>query len=157
METSQGWCHSSYVLRVVICINFLNLCHPQLSLNSVAVSRTKETSACSVSSTITLPFPPFSFFIPKLRFYSVCFLLQIKIALVPFQCQRFYLFPSIALPYSLPSRLLVTSLSSSSLTSFFSLQLYDHLCFLKDIVHILISTDFATQFFFFPSQLNFSG
>ena len=145
METSQGWFHSSYVLRVVICINFLNLCHPQLSLKFVAVSITNVTSAYSVSSTITLPFSPFSSFISKLWFYCMfsasekncsCSFSMLKVLPVPIY------FPSL-----LPSHLLVTSLSSSSLTSFFSLQLYDHLCFLKDIVHILISTDFCHQIF----------
>ena len=104
MEMSQGWFHSSYVLRVVICINFLNLCHPQLSLKFVAVSITNVTSAYSVSSTITLPFSLFSSFIPKLWFYCLfsasekncsCSFSMLKVLPVPIY------FPSLLTPFSL--------------------------------------------------------
>ena len=69
---------------------------------------------------------------------SSCSFSMLKILPVPIP------FPSLLAPYS------------SSLAPSFSLQLCHHPVSLKIIVHVLTSTDFATPFFFFPSQLNFS-
>lgn len=114
-------------------------------LNSSAISLKKRgPQRCTLSP---YPFPHLPPSSPSYNFTQSFSWFREKFLLLFFNakdstCSHPFSFPACSLFFVTGSFLQPATLSSS--------------CFLKDIVHVLTSTDFGTPFFFFPSQLNFS-